>query len=132
MPIFLNLKGKKAVVIGGGRAAARRVERLIDARRGIAMFRQVHAPILGLLENMSHFPYPHCIGRSEIFAHGGARAESRKFGAPCLSESPLDMANRETSDARLPNMAQRPDSQQAAPYLVLAERIRDALRQETQ
>ena len=56
---------------------------LIDARRGIAMFKQVHVPILGLFENMSYFLCPHCGGRSEIFSHGGARAEAENL--MCLS-----------------------------------------------
>ncbi len=64
---------------------------LIDARRGIAMFKQVHVPILGLFENMSYFLCPHCGGRSEIFSHGGARAEAAKFEVPFLGEAPLDM-----------------------------------------
>jgi len=103
---------------------------LIDARRGIAMFNQVHVPILGLFENMSYFLCPHCGGRSEIFAHGGARAEAEKLGVPFLGEAPLDPIIRETSDAGLPVLAHEPDSPQARPYLAMAELVRDALRQE--
>src|ERR1700724_1474473 len=57
---------------------------LIDARRGIAMFRKVEVPVLGIVENMSYFLCPHCGGRSDIFAHGGARLEAEKFGVPFL------------------------------------------------
>ncbi len=102
---------------------------LIDARRGIAMFQQVHVPILGLFENMSYFLCPHCGGRSEIFAHGGARAEAEKFGVPFLGEAPLDMVIREGSDNGLPVLASAPDFDQAKPYLAMAERVRDALAQ---
>jgi ATP-binding protein involved in chromosome partitioning len=102
---------------------------LIDARRGIAMFQQVHVPILGLFENMSYFLCPHCGGRSEIFAHGGARAEAEKFGVPFLGEAPLDMAIREGSDNGLPVLASAPESDQAKPFLAMAERVRDALAQ---
>jgi ATP-binding protein involved in chromosome partitioning len=102
---------------------------LIDARRGIAMFQQVHVPILGVFENMSYFLCPHCGGRSEIFAHGGARAEAEKFGVPFLGEAPLDMTIREGSDNGLPVLVSAPDSDQAKPYLVLAEHVRDALTQ---
>ena len=75
---------------------------LIDARRGIAMFNQVHVPIYGLFENMSYFLCPHCGERTEIFSHGGAKAEAEKMGVPFLGEAPLDAAVRETSDAGLP------------------------------
>jgi ATP-binding protein involved in chromosome partitioning len=103
---------------------------LIDARRGIAMFNQVHVPILGLFENMSYFLCPHCGGRSDIFAHGGARAEAEKSGVPFLGEAPLDMAIREGSDAGQPILGVKPEAPQAQPYLALAEKVRDALMQE--
>jgi ATP-binding protein involved in chromosome partitioning len=102
---------------------------LIDARRGIAMFNQVHVPIYGLFENMSYFLCPHCGERTDIFAHGGARAEAEKTGVPFLGEAPLDAWVRETSDAGLPVVAKDPDSPQAKPYLVLAEMVRDAMNQ---
>jgi len=103
---------------------------LIDARRGVAMFNQVHVPILGLFENMSYFLCPHCGGRTEIFAHGGARAEAEKMDVPFLGEAPLDLMIRETSDAGLPVLARDPEAPQAKPYLALAEKIRDALAHE--
>ena len=103
---------------------------LIDARRGISMFNQVNVPILGVFENMSYFLCPHCGGRSEIFAHGGARAAAEKAGVPFLGEAPLDMAIREGSDAGRPVMATAPDSVQAAPYLALAKKVRDAVAAE--
>src|SRR6202050_4353340 len=55
---------------------------LIDARRGIAMFRRVSVPVLGIVENMSYFLCPHCGERSDIFAHGGARQEAARLGVP--------------------------------------------------
>jgi ATP-binding protein involved in chromosome partitioning len=103
---------------------------LIDARRGVAMFKQVHVPILGLFENMSYFLCPHCGGRSEIFAHGGARAEAAKLDAPFLGEAPLDMVIRAGSDSGLPIVAGAPESEQARPYLALAEQVAKALAQE--
>jgi ATP-binding protein involved in chromosome partitioning len=100
---------------------------LIDARRGIAMFNQVNVPILGVFENMSYFLCPHCGGRSEIFAHGGARTAAKHSGVPFLGEAPLDIAIREGSDEGRPVVAMAPDSPQAAPYLALAEKVRDAV-----
>jgi len=54
---------------------------LIDARKGLNMFRRVDVPVLGIIENMSYFICPHCAGRSEIFSHGGGRAEARNWAA---------------------------------------------------
>ncbi len=64
---------------------------LIDARKGLAMFRQVSVPVLGIVENMSYFLCPSCGTRSDIFGHGGAREEARRLGVPFLGEVPLHM-----------------------------------------
>ena len=72
---------------------------LIDARRGLAMFRKVNVPVLGIVENMSYFQCPHCGTRSDIFGHGGARHEAERLGVPFLGEIPLHMSIRTTSDA---------------------------------
>jgi ATP-binding protein involved in chromosome partitioning len=100
---------------------------LIDARRAVAMFQKVEAPILGIIENMSYFLCPHCGGRSEIFAHGGARHDAEKLGVPFLGEAPLDMKIRETSDAGRPVVGAEPDSPQAAVYLNLAAKVKTLL-----
>jgi len=100
---------------------------LIDARRGIAMFRRVNVPVLGIVENMSTFICPHCGTRSDIFGHGGARHEAERLGVPFLGEVPLEMSIRETSDAGLPIVATQPDSPQAAAYRAIAANVRDQL-----
>jgi ATP-binding protein involved in chromosome partitioning len=100
---------------------------LIDARRGIAMFRRVNVPVLGIVENMSYFLCPHCGGRSDIFGHGGARAEAERLGVPFLGEVPLDMEIREKSDAGLPVVATAPDGAHARIYRDIAARVRDGL-----
>ena len=69
---------------------------LMDARRGINMFRKVHVPILGIIENMSHFICPECGKRSDIFSHGGARKLGNTFGIDFLGEIALDIGIRET------------------------------------
>jgi ATP-binding protein involved in chromosome partitioning len=89
---------------------------LIDARRGIAMFRRVEVPVLGIVENMSTFICPHCGTRSDIFGHGGARKEAERLGVPFLGEVPLHMDIREKSDAGLPVVATEPDGPHAAIY----------------
>jgi ATP-binding protein involved in chromosome partitioning len=100
---------------------------LIDARRAVAMFQKVEAPILGIIENMSYFLCPHCGGRSEIFSHGGARHDAEKMGVPFLGEAPLDMKIRETSDSGRPVVAAEPNSPQAAVYLNLAAKVKTLL-----
>src|SRR6202047_3327459 len=87
---------------------------LIDARRGIAMFRRVNVPVLGIVENMSYFLCPHCGTRSEIFDHGGARQEAERLGVRFLGEVPLDMAIRQSADAGRPLVATEPAGPHAA------------------
>ena len=95
---------------------------LIDARRGIAMFRRVNVPVLGIVENMSSFICPHCGTRSDIFGHGGARHEAERLGVPFLGEVPLDMAIREKSDAGLPVVATAPDGPHAQSAIATSPR----------
>ena len=100
---------------------------LIDARRGIAMFKRVNVPVLGIVENMSTFICPKCGTRSDIFGHGGARHEAERLGVPFLGEVPLEMSIRETSDAGLPIVVSQPDSPHAAAYRTIAANVRDQL-----
>jgi ATP-binding protein involved in chromosome partitioning len=100
---------------------------LIDARRGIAMFRRVNVPVLGIVENMSTFICPQCGTRSDIFGHGGARREAERLGVPFLGEVPLDITIREKSDSGSPVVATAPDSPHAKYYRDIAMRVRDGL-----
>lgn len=96
---------------------------LIDARKGLNMFRKVDVPVLGLIENMSYFLCPKCGERTEIFGHGGARREAEQLGMDFLGEVPLDVAIRETSDAGVPIVAAEPDGPHAQTYLAIAEAV---------
>jgi ATP-binding protein involved in chromosome partitioning len=100
---------------------------LVDARRGVAMFRRVNVPVLGVVENMSYFLCPQCGTRSDIFGHGGARHEAERLGVPFLGEVPLHMAIRETSDAGLPVVATEPDGPHAKIYRDIAAKLREQL-----
>jgi ATP-binding protein involved in chromosome partitioning len=100
---------------------------LIDARRGIAMFRRVNVPVLGIVENMSTFICPHCGTRSDIFGHGGARQEAERLGVPFLGEVPLDIAIREKSDAGEPVVAVEPDGAHAQGFRAIAARVREGI-----
>jgi ATP-binding protein involved in chromosome partitioning len=96
---------------------------LIDARKGLNMFRKVDVPVLGIVENMSYFTCPHCGGRTDIFSHGGARHEAEKMETPFLGEIPLDIKIRETSDAGTPIVAEHPESPHSAAYRAVAEQV---------
>ena len=101
---------------------------LIDARRGLAMFKKVNVPVLGIVENMSYFQCPECGTRSDIFGHGGARHEAERLGVPFLGEIPLHMAIRTTSDDGNPVVASEPDGPHAATYRAIGTRVRDQLQ----
>ena len=96
---------------------------LIDARRGVAMFKRVNVPVLGVVENMSYFLCPECGTRSDIFGHGGARHEAERLGVPFLGEVPLHMTIREKSDAGLPVVATEPDGPHAKIYRDIAANV---------
>ena len=101
---------------------------LIDARRGLAMFRKVNVPVLGIVENMSYFQCPECGTRSDIFGHGGARHEAERLGVPFLGEIPLHMSIRTTSDSGNPVVASEPDGPHAAIYRAIGTKVRDQLQ----
>ncbi len=102
---------------------------LIDARKGLNMFRKVNVPVLGLVENMSAFVCPHCGERSDIFGHGGAKAEAARLGVPFLGEVPLLPAIRETSDSGRPVVATAPETPAAEAFRQIAARAVAALKQ---
>jgi len=98
---------------------------LIDARRGVRMFQKVNVPVLGLIENMSYFCCPNCDHRSEIFGHGGARAEAARMDVEFLGELPLKLAIRELADAGTPIAIAKPESDEARSYRAIAARLRE-------
>ena len=104
---------------------------LVDARKGLAMFRKTKVPILGIVENMSVFVCPHCGHESHIFSHGGARRVAESLDAPFLGEIPLVPAIRETSDAGTPIVAQAPQSAEAQAFIALAEKVAKSLQAPT-
>jgi ATP-binding protein involved in chromosome partitioning len=101
---------------------------LIDARRGLAMFKKVNVPVLGIVENMSYFQCPQCGTRSDIFGHGGARQEAERLGVPFLGEIPLHMSIRATSDSGTPVVDSEPDGPHAAIYRAIGAKVRDQLQ----
>ncbi len=96
---------------------------LLDARKGLNMFRKVEVPILGVIENMSYYVCPKCGNRDDIFDHGGAHRTADELGAPFLGEIPLDLKIRLTSDGGTPITVAESDGPHAKVYLAIAERI---------
>jgi ATP-binding protein involved in chromosome partitioning len=96
---------------------------LLDARKGLNMFRKVDVPVLGIVENMSYFACPHCGERTDVFSHGGARAEAEKLGTDFLGEVPLAIEIRETSDGGSPIVVSQPASPHAEAYRAIAEKV---------
>jgi ATP-binding protein involved in chromosome partitioning len=96
---------------------------LIDARKGLNMFRKTDVPVLGIVENMSYHVCSNCGHREEIFGHGGARAEAEKLGCDFLGELPLHVAIRETSDGGRPIVVSDPASPHAAAYRAIAGKV---------
>lgn len=103
---------------------------LLDARKGLNMFRRVDVPVLGIVENMSYFLCPSCGERHEVFGHGGARQEAERLGVPFLGEVPLHLAIRETSDAGTPIVASQPDSPHANVFKAIADRVWQSVARE--
>jgi ATP-binding protein involved in chromosome partitioning len=118
-----NVPLKGAIIISTPQDLA-----LIDARRGLAMFRKVNVPVLGIVENMSYFECPQCGTRSDIFGHGGARHEAERLGVPFLGEIPLHMSIRTTSDSGKPVVDSEPDGPHARIYRAIGEQVRDQLQ----
>jgi ATP-binding protein involved in chromosome partitioning len=100
---------------------------LIDARRGVTMFEKTSVPILGIVENMSYFVCPHCQGRSDIFAHGGARHEAERMNVPFLGEVPLALQIREQADSGRPTVAVAPRSEAGEVYAAIARKVKAGL-----
>lgn len=96
---------------------------LIDARKGLEMFKKVAVPILGIVENMSYYCCTNCGHREDIFGHGGARAEAGHIGVPFLGEIPLHSLIRSMSDAGTPVTLSATQSEQATAFKIIAERV---------
>ena len=96
---------------------------LIDARKGLNMFRKTNVPVIGIVENMSYFVCSTCGTRHEIFGHGGAKAEAERLGVPFLGEVPLDLDVRLRSDNGEPVVATAPDSRHSAIYRDIARQV---------
>lgn len=96
---------------------------LIDAIKGVNMFKKTGTPILGIIENMSYFICPCCGAHSDIFGHEGAKQTAEKMSETFLGEIPLDMAIRQNADKGTPIVVSAPNSPYSQAYLDIAQKI---------
>lgn len=96
---------------------------LIDARKGAEMFRKVHVPVLGLVQNMSVFQCPKCQHKTHIFGADGARKLAQTLDLDILGDIPLHLNIREASDAGHPIVFSQPESEEAKAYLNIATEV---------
>lgn len=96
---------------------------LLDARKGIEMFRKVDIPVLGVIENMSAFRCPHCGEWSSVFGAGGGSRIATETGTPLLAELPLDMAIREQADGGKPSVVTDPEGEVGRRYREAARHL---------
>lgn len=95
---------------------------LADARKGVAMFRNVNVPVLGIVENMAYFTPPDLPDRRyHLFGEGGARRLAEELGVPFLGEVPIEEALRESGDRGEPIVSRDPESASARALSVVAE-----------
>lgn len=103
---------------------------LSDVRKGMTMFKKVNVPLLGVIENMSHFVCGHCGERTEIFSHGGGEQAAKKFDIPFLGRIPLDPAIREGGDQGNPIVVKDPKSPQTQAFIQIVRTLVGQIEQE--
>ena len=96
---------------------------LIDVVRGIQMFEQTNAPIIGVIENMSGFVCPNCDTLHEIFKRGGGKSTAERYGVPFLGGIPIDPRVVESGDSGRPVVVSYPDSPAAKAYADVADNV---------
>ncbi|EGG17864.1 Mrp/NBP35 family protein [Cavenderia fasciculata] len=100
---------------------------LADVIRGVKMFNKVNIPILGVVENMSHFECPNCNHSSNIFGKEGAVKTARDLGLELLGEVPINIDIRECADKGTPITISQPESKQATIYKSIAKKMLEQL-----
>jgi len=100
---------------------------LLDAKRGIEMFRKVNVPILGVVENMGLHICSQCGHEEHIFGEGGADRIAKNYGVELLGSLPLDGRIREQCDAGTPAVSADPNGAVAGIYGRIAQRVREQL-----
>ncbi|MEP4484041.1 MAG: iron-sulfur cluster carrier protein ApbC [Halioglobus sp.] len=118
---------QKATVAGAVIVTTPQDIALLDAQKGIEMFRKVNVPILGVIENMAVHVCPQCGHEEHIFGADGGRRIAQDYGVPLLASLPLSLAIRQQTDSGNPTVAAEPGSAAAASYVAAATAIRESL-----
>ncbi|MHB1020892.1 MAG: Mrp/NBP35 family ATP-binding protein [Acidobacteriaceae bacterium] len=103
---------------------------LQDARKALEMFHQVNVPVLGIVENMSHFTCPHCHEVIDIFAKGGAERTAKQFGLTFLGSVELDPEIRAGGDTGMPIALGGPESEKAKQFYAVAQLVADKAKEQ--
>jgi ATP-binding protein involved in chromosome partitioning len=104
---------------------------LIDARKGLNMFRKLDVPVLGIVENMSHYACPNCGHVEHVFGTDGGRRTAEQLGLPFLGAIPLDPRVVAGGDRGTPVVREHPDSPAAEAFTATARALREAIETET-
>jgi ATP-binding protein involved in chromosome partitioning len=96
---------------------------LIDARKGLAMFRKVNVPVVGIVENMGTFVCPHCGESTDIFKSGGGRRTAELLKTPFLGTIPLDAEIVLGGDQGRPIVVSKPDGPHAKSFQAVARAV---------
>jgi ATP-binding protein involved in chromosome partitioning len=102
---------------------------LLDVKKGAEMFKQVDAPLLGIVENMSFFTCPDCGKETEIFRRGGGQKESERLGIPLIGRIPLEPDVCDAGDTGVPMAIGRPDTLAGAEFHKIAAAVVEILSQ---
>jgi ATP-binding protein involved in chromosome partitioning len=94
-----------------------------DVRRAVKMFEQVSVPVLGIIENMSHFIAPDTGTRYDIFGVGGGQKLADEYGLNFLGQVPMGIQVRESGDKGVPVVISAPDSLHTAAFKSVAEEV---------
>ncbi|MBI3796003.1 MAG: Mrp/NBP35 family ATP-binding protein [Deltaproteobacteria bacterium] len=114
---------QKTLLSGGVIVTTPQDVALLDVRRGVKMFEDVHVPVLGVIENMSYHICSHCGHRAEIFSHGGGARMAEQFNVPFLGEIPLVKEIRTDGDKGTPLVVADPSHPQSQAFLRIAEQV---------
>ncbi len=101
---------------------------LQDARKALEMFHQVNVPVMGIVENMSHFTCPHCHKEIDIFSKGGAERTAKQYGLPFLGSVELNPEVRSGGDTGMPIALAGPDSIKAKAFYDVARQVAEAAK----
>ncbi|WNK18770.1 iron-sulfur cluster carrier protein ApbC [Halomonas piscis] len=102
---------------------------LLDARKGIEMFRKVNVPVLGVVENMSLYHCENCGHEAPIFGEGGGERIAEEYDTQMLGRLPLSLSIREFADSGRPSVIAEPDSSVSQTFARIARQVADSMDQ---